>query len=801
MSSSNPNNRSADDVELIGVGYGGDDGGDDIDKDSDNNIDNDSDDSPDDSKHYDGVYYGSSDDDDIDIDIDITDALLGDIGEPDENEEPYDILADNGEFLYSEQDQRPYVATSLDLMSAAEDASSPIMMPISEEEEESEDREEEEGERIWEAAGEEEEVTGTTSSTPAKSDSTSKSREIVFYPGRRAKNRTLQPRSASPSTPMYQMPKDYNIPSKTHKSKKRDNSGESDSEGDSETVSDDDRSNSSSMVAGSIKQLVRDIDGVLNDMRPEGSFDSDDRTDRAANSSYTDDATITSDVSVGATTRLSGELDRAQEVFWEFTGIDATGFRGPRKKKKRKKNKKKRNWLQQPSSVCPPSPPPGEDDNNNGYRRTIGDSKISTIVKLFASYAILIGIFVVVYIMTRNGTKTETSTNSSISDDPTSSVLTTTPTQSQVTDDAFAGNPISLSPEAVTTAPSSSSSSSSNVNVNVNVNVNTIMPTELESTLAPSLRPSKRPPKMIPPTAAPTRKADTSAPTTTPTLPKTIPPTAAPTRKADTSAPTTTPTLPKMIPPTAAPTRKADTSAPTTTPTLPKTIPRTTAPTRKADTSAPTTTPTLPKTIPRTTAPTRKTNTFAPTTTPTPPPLSSSTNLATLPISGKLNGTHDENETKRTQSPTLSSSAKAKDDNEEIEDKDGGEHSFEVPDSSDSYQWDDDDFQPTEFMGEDDFYSNDDAYQYENHHPNGDEDEKDSKQGKHHGNQKVDKGHATKKEKAFKGPKQQQHADTSTQPKQRQWQWQESKPPLESPTIIRESVTRIRKRRNVPRGY
>jgi hypothetical protein len=726
MSSSNPNNRSADDVELIGVGYGGDDGGDDIDKDSDNNIDNDSDDSPDDSKHYDGVYYGSSDDDDIDIDIDITDALLGDIGEPDENEEPYDILADNGEFLYSEQDQRPYVATSLDLMSAAEDASSPIMMPISEEEEESEDREEEEGERIWEAAGEEEEVTGTTSSTPAKSDSTSKSREIVFYPGRRAKNRTLQPRSASPSTPMYQMPKDYNIPSKTHKSKKRDNSGESDSEGDSETVSDDDRSNSSSMVAGSIKQLVRDIDGVLNDMRPEGSFDSDDRTDRAANSSYTDDATITSDVSVGATTRLSGELDRAQEVFWEFTGIDATGFRGPRKKKKRKKNKKKRNWLQQPSSVCPPSPPPGEDDNNNGYRRTIGDSKISTIVKLFASYAILIGIFVVVYIMTRNGTKTETSTNSSISDDPTSSVLTTTPTQSQVTDDAFAGNPISLSPEAVTTAPSSSSSSSSNVNVNVNVNVNTIMPTEPESTLAPSLRPSKRPPKMIPPTAAPTRKADTSAPTTTPTLPKTIP---------------------------------------------------------------------------RTTAPTRKTNTFAPTTTPTPPPLSSSTNLATLPISGKLNGTHDENETKRTQSPTLSSSAKAKDDNEEIEDKDGGEHSFEVPDSSDSYQWDDDDFQPTEFMGEDDFYSNDDAYQYENHHPNGDEDEKDSKQGKHHGNQKVDKGHATKKEKAFKGPKQQQHADTSTQPKQRQWQWQESKPPLESPTIIRESVTRIRKRRNVPRGY
>ena len=707
MSSSNPNNRSADDVELIGSDNGSND--------NDNNNNNNG---PNDYKHYDGVYYGSSDDDDdYDTDIDITDALLGDIGEPDENEEPYDILADNGEFLYSEEDQRPYVATtSLDLMSATQGATSPIMMPISEEEEEEEeDREEEEGERILEAAGEEEEEEKVAGTRSRKSDSTSKSREIAFHAGRGAKNRTLQPRPASPPTPMYQMPLDYSIRSKTHNSNKRDNSGESvsvsDSEGASESDSEDDRSSSSSMVSGSIKQLVLDIDGVLNDMRPEGSFDSDEQTDRVVNSSYTDDATITSDVSVGALTRLSGELDLAQENFMlEFTGIDATGFRGPRQKKKRQKKKKKKFWLRQQQPSMSPTSPSGEDtdDNNSGYRRARGDTKISTIVKLSASYAIIIGVLVVIYIMTRNDTNTETSINSSISNDPIPSVLTTLPTLSPVTDDAFAGDSISLSPEVVTTAPSSSS----NI-INANANADTIMPTEPKSTLTPSLRPSKRSQKTVSPTAAPTRKAKSFAPTTTPTLPKTIPPTAAPTRKAKSFAPIPTPTL--------------------------------------------------------------------------------FTNVPTLPISDKLNGTHDENEIERTQSPALSSSAKANDDKEETEDKDGGQYSFEMPDSSDSRQWDDDDFQPNEFMGEDDFYSNDNAYEYEKHHPDGDEYEKDSKyskQGKHHGNPKVEKAHATKKDKALKGPK---------QPKQRQWQ--EINPPRPSPTIIRESVTRIRKRRNVPRGH
>jgi hypothetical protein len=690
MSSSNLNNRSAD---------SSDEGSDNDENNNNNNVPFDD---PNDSKHYDGVYYGSSDDDDTDTDIDITDALLGDIGEPDENEEPYDILADNGEFLYSEEDQRPYVATtSLGMMSAAEGATSPIMMSISEEEEE----EEEEGERILEAAEEKEEETATGTRS-REYDSTSKSRVTVFHAGSGAKTMALQPRPVSPPTPMYQMPIDYSIRSKTHSSNKRDNSGESEneSEGASESDSEDERSSSSSMVAGSIKQLVRDIDGVLNDMRPEGSFDSDDQTDRVVNSSYIDDATITSDVSVGALTRLSGELDRAQEHFMmEFTGIDATGFRGPHPKKKGKKKKKKKIWLQQPQPSVSPTSPSGEDtdDNSNGYRRTIGDTKMSTVVKLFASYAIFIGVLVVIYIMTRNGTNTETSINSSISNDPIPSVLITTPTLSPVTDNAFAGDPISLNPEAVTPAPSSNSSRN---NINANANADTIMPTVPKSTLTPSLRPSKRSQKSVSQTAAPTKNAKSSTPTPTPTLPETIPPTTALTQKTNSFAPIPTPTL--------------------------------------------------------------------------------FTNLPTLPISGKLNGTHDENETERTQSPAHFSSAKANDETEETEDKNDGEHSFEVPDSSD--------FQPNEFMGEDDFYSNDSAYEYENHHPNGDEYEKDSKyskQEKHNGNLKVEKAHATKKDKALKGPK---------QPKQRQWQ--EINPTRPSPTIVRESATRIRKRRNVPHG-
>ena len=210
-----------------------------------------------------------------------TAAFLREIAEPDENEEPYDILADNGEFLYEEKDRREYRT----LNTATPPL--PTMDP-----------------EIGEDDGEEEEdsISGRLNSTPKRSNR----RRRVFPP-----TSTSAPRPPSPPI-LYQMPNDYAIDSSSFDG----NDSESDS------------TEASSILTGSIKGLVKDIHGVLDEIKLQSN---------TTGGSTKDDDSVSSDVSIGGTTLLSGELERAQKVFYEFTGIDATGT------EKRKKLKKKGN--------------------------------------------------------------------------------------------------------------------------------------------------------------------------------------------------------------------------------------------------------------------------------------------------------------------------------------------------------------------------------------------------------------------------------------------------------------------------
>ncbi|VEU44433.1 unnamed protein product [Pseudo-nitzschia multistriata] len=74
-------------------------------------------------RYYDGVYYGDSDDDPA--------ALLLALDEAERNESSFDILADHGEFSYSEHDQRMYTpALDIDALLPPDNN----MLPISEEE-------------------------------------------------------------------------------------------------------------------------------------------------------------------------------------------------------------------------------------------------------------------------------------------------------------------------------------------------------------------------------------------------------------------------------------------------------------------------------------------------------------------------------------------------------------------------------------------------------------------------------------------------------------------------------------------
>lgn len=407
MSSSNPSGVGTDAVQLTRSF-------------DSNNSDKDKSAKSNDSRNYDGVYYGSSDDDDLGVDADATrGSLLGDVGEPKEREEPYDILADNGEFLYSEQDRRKYISTvasatpsaaAMDLMlSSAEGVVINTMLSISEDDEEAED----EGEAdVGEARREE-------ISTPKKSNKgSSDQREIVFRP-KHGINLPLQQqqqsqnRSDSPPTPMYQLPKEYNV--------QRTNSV--DSEQDYSENSEDDQSASDSILTGSIRKLVNDIKDGLKD-------NSGDSNPQRVTNTDADDATIASEVD---TTGLSGELERAQEVFWEFSGIDATGAQ----KKKKAKKMKKQEELQEQRQQEAPIP-------EAKYRPLCGTAKRSTILILFLSYALFLGILVWIFLSLRmnKNSQTETSVASSIANDlasaATAAVVTTGPTLSPVEGDASA---------------------------------------------------------------------------------------------------------------------------------------------------------------------------------------------------------------------------------------------------------------------------------------------------------------------------------------------------------------------------
>ncbi len=429
-----------------------------------------------DSRHYEGVYYGSSDDEDNDIA-----AVLGDIGEPDENEEPYDILADNGEFLYSETDQRQYISTTttapstaaMDLMlSGAEGSAASIgMMSITEEENEEEDEDEDVGQKVTD--------------TPKRSNRrSSNQQDILFKPGSGA-NAEQQPRRPSPPTPMYLMPQDYKVQ----------HVGSFDSENpsgsDSGTDSGDDRSASSSILTGSMKKLVKDIDGVLDEMNAQG-------VPRGAASNPNDDDTIASDMTVGGTTQLSGELQRAQNVFWEFSGIDATGFEQTKKSRKKKR------------LVASHPPLRNEGNATRGKKKT----KRSTMFVLCISYTVFIGALVVAFVFLRQRKiQTEISVASSAD-----TLTTLPPTISPVAED----QPIALSPEV-------DGGSGTNENVISRTNAPTIAPsTELPS-FTPSLRPSEqhRIPALTPtPTEGP---EETPQPTAQPTQP--LAPSLRPTRQ------------------------------------------------------------------------------------------------------------------------------------------------------------------------------------------------------------------------------------------------------------------------------
>jgi len=435
----------------------------------------------DDSRHYEGVYYGSSDDEDNDIA-----AVLGDIGEPDENEEPYDILADNGEFLYGETDQRQYISTAtpapstvaMDLMLSGTEgsAASVGMMSITEEEDE-----EEEGD---------EDVGPKNTDTPKRSNRrSSNQQDILFKSGSGGANveqqQQQQPRRPSPPTPMYLMPQDYKVQNVSSFD------SENPSGSDSGTDSGDDRSASSSILTGSMKKLVKDIDGVLDEINAQG-------VPQGAVNNPNDDDTIASDATVGGTTQLSGELERAQKVFWEFSGIDATGFERTKKSRKKKR----------PVASHPPLP--NEASATRGKKKT----KTSTMVVLCIFYAVFIGGLVVAFVFLRqNKNQTEISAASSAD-----ALITLPPTISPAADDL----PISLSPEV-------DGGSNANENVIVRSNAPTVAPSTKLPSFSPSLRPSQqvRIPELTPtPTEGP---EETHMPTAQPTQP--LAPTLRPTRQ------------------------------------------------------------------------------------------------------------------------------------------------------------------------------------------------------------------------------------------------------------------------------
>ncbi len=314
---------------------------------------------------YEGRVYDGSSSSDEDVAIarlSDTAALLREIAEPDENEEPYDILADNGEFLYEEEDQREYrsINTSapplpaMDLL-ASDSVGSPSITSISEiGEDDSED--------------EKDSISGNLNRTPKRSN-----RRSVFRP-----NSTSAPRPPSPPISMYQMPMDYTFDSSSFVSQ------ELTSGNDSETNS----TASSSIFTRSMKAIVKDIDGVLDEM----NFQSN-----TPGGSAKDDDSIPSDVSVGGTTLLSGELERAQIVFYEFTGIDATGTQKTKKLKKKRSNTEQKALL---------GSKPSTSKSNQ-----LKPSTMSFI--LFGFSVALIGVFIAVFVFLRKRNSTGIGTEAS----------------------------------------------------------------------------------------------------------------------------------------------------------------------------------------------------------------------------------------------------------------------------------------------------------------------------------------------------------------------------------------------------
>lgn len=186
---------------------------------------------PDGENHYEGVYYGSSDDNTIDdatLEGLVEDTLLDDSLEQfldDSEEDPdtsFDILADNEEFLYSEHDQRTYTP-ALDLALLSSDTTSVAMLSIAEEEEN-------DVEDVENADG-----------VPA----------IQAGPTNEQRNEaTIQ--AIHPISPpsLYEIPYSYNKNAYAMK----------------DSTEDDERSQSS-VPSGSIKQSVNEIDGVLEELQ------------------------------------------------------------------------------------------------------------------------------------------------------------------------------------------------------------------------------------------------------------------------------------------------------------------------------------------------------------------------------------------------------------------------------------------------------------------------------------------------------------------------------------------------------
>ena len=87
----------------------------------------------------------------------------------------------------------------------------------------------------------------------------------VLFAQREAKLPLLQEQQPQATlTSMYQIPQNYDVPSNNRNSNQ-------DVAFDDGIIMDDDRSSSSSHVAGSIREMVHEIDGVLDTMLPETS--------------------------------------------------------------------------------------------------------------------------------------------------------------------------------------------------------------------------------------------------------------------------------------------------------------------------------------------------------------------------------------------------------------------------------------------------------------------------------------------------------------------------------------------------